>query len=183
MVAERKLHTVADFEIFITQSENQGRLFELIDGEIVEKMPTEEHGVLAARFAMRFGLFVEDHDLGWVAVEARYRAAGDTKNDRLPDVSFTSKSRKLPLVTQGVVPQLPDLAIEIQSPDDKVKDMRAKVDYYLANGVRMVLLVYPRQRLIEVCTLDDIVYLTENDTFDGGDVLPGFTLLLKLIFK
>jgi hypothetical protein len=44
---KEQIHTVEEFEAFIQRPENADRLFELIDGEIVEKVPTEEHGVLA----------------------------------------------------------------------------------------------------------------------------------------
>ena len=91
MVVEQKSHTVADFEAFIAQPENTDRLFELIDGEIVEKMPTEKHGVIQAEFARILGNFVRPKKLGWVAVEARHHAQGDDQNDRLPDVAFTSR--------------------------------------------------------------------------------------------
>ena len=42
MAVERKL-TVADFDAFIAKPENVDRLFELINGEIVEKVPTQRH--------------------------------------------------------------------------------------------------------------------------------------------
>jgi len=182
MVVEKKLYTVEEFETFITLPENQERLFELIDGEIFEKIPTEEHGVLGADLSRVLGNFVKPRKLGRVAVEARHRAGNDNFNDLLPDVSFTSKERMLPLVKKGAVPQIPDLAIEIQSPNDSVKKMRAKAEYYLANGARMVWLLYPKKRLIEVWTKDDILSLDEDDELDGGDVLSGFKISVREIF-
>jgi Uma2 family endonuclease len=182
MVVERKLYTIAEFEAFIAQPENQDRLFELIDGEIFEKMPTEEHGVLGAGLAHVLLTFVKPRKLGRVAVEARHHAQNDNHNDLLPDVSFTSKERMLTLVKQGTVPQMPDLVIEIQSPGDSLKKMRAKAEYYLANGARMVWMLYPKKHLIEVWTQDDIQILDENDTLDGGDVLPGFKLSVRDVF-
>ena len=113
MVVEKKLYTVAEFEAFLAEPENRDRLFELINGEIVEKMPTEEHGMIAAEIARLLGNFVKPKKLGRVAVEARHRVEKDNHNDLLPDVSFTSQERMLPLVTQGAVPQMPDLAVEI----------------------------------------------------------------------
>lgn len=60
--------------------------------------------------------------------------------------------------------------------------MREKADYYLANGVRLVWLVYPEKHLVVVHTPDTEDILTENDTLDGGDVLPGFKLPVRDIF-
>ena len=182
MVVENKLYTVADFEAFLAQPENQDRLFELINGEIVEKMPTETHGMIQAELARVLGNFVKAGKLGRVVTETRHHAQGDDHSDLLPDVAFTSRERLLPPVDEGAVQQMPDLAIEIQSPNDSLRKMRAKADYYLAHGSRMVLLVIPKKHLVEVCTSDDIQILTEADTLDGGDVLPGFTLPVRDIF-
>ena len=46
MLVKEKEITVEEFEQFLRLPEYQGRLFELINGEIVEKMPTEEHGTI-----------------------------------------------------------------------------------------------------------------------------------------
>lgn len=46
MAIQERLYTVEEFEAFIAEAENVDRLFELIDGEIFEKMPTEEHSLI-----------------------------------------------------------------------------------------------------------------------------------------
>ena len=99
----------------------------------------------------------------------------------MPDISFTSGNR--PLVTEGSVMQMPDLAIEIRSPDDSLKQMREKAEYYLANGSRLVWLVVPGKRYVEVHRPnqeEEIMF--GSDVLDGGDVLPGFTLPIADIF-
>ena len=45
MTTQEKLYTVDEFEQIIAQPENSERLLELVNGEIVEKMPTEEHEI------------------------------------------------------------------------------------------------------------------------------------------
>jgi Uma2 family endonuclease len=124
MVVEKKLYTVDEFEEFLTLPENTDRLYELIEGEIVEKVPTEEHGLIAGNFYAALRDFVKPRKLGRVVIEVRYRKESDNYNSRQPDVSFTRAERLLPVVKQGAVPQLPDLAIEVQSPDDSIKKMR-----------------------------------------------------------
>lgn len=175
MSVEKKLYTVADFEEFLRLPENQGRLFELINGEVIEKLPTQEHGVIAARITIEIGIYLKQNPIGRVGVEVRHRPAEDEHNDRLPDVSFTTGLDK-PLVKEGAVLAMPDLAVEIKSPDDTYKAMRETGDYYLAHGARMVWLIYPEKKVVEVLTPTDRQILTEADTLDGGDVLPGFKL-------
>lgn len=184
MDAVRKLITIAEFEKFVDAPDNSERLFELIDGEIFEKMPTEEHGYVGARFVIRLGAFVEPNRLGRITVEARHRIPQDDQNSYLPDIAFTSEARKLPLVKKGNVPQMPDLAIDIKSPTDSATKLRRKAAYYLENGAKMVWLVFPEKRCIEVYTAEeDLFILYEHDELTGGDVLPGFTITVADLFE
>ena len=180
-------YTLDEFEAFIALPENADRRFELIDGEIVEKVPTEEHGVIISIINGEIYVYLKDNPIGRVAVEARHKMPEDRRNSRIPDLAFTSAERALPITRKGAVPQMPDLAVEVKSPDDSIGLMRAKAAFYLENGTRMVWLVYPDQRLVEVYRPDvDIVLLVDNeerhDVLDGSDVLPGFSIALQSIF-
>lgn len=184
---QTKPHTIEEFEQFISLPENADRRFELIDGEIVENVPTEEHGVIVSIISGEIYAFLKKNPIGRVAVEARYRNPEDRHNSRIPDVAFTSAERALPVTRKGAVPQMPDLAVEIKSPDDSVKLLRAKAAYYLANGARMVWVIFPELRLVEVYQPDaDVLLLIDSelrqDTLDGAEVLPGFLLPLQDIF-
>jgi Uma2 family endonuclease len=180
MAVERRLYTVEEFEQYADAPENAHRLLELIDGEIREKMPTEQHGLIAVIIAAALALFAHPRKLGRVTSETRYRKPGEKRNARIPDVSFSSAKR--PIVEKGSVPEYPDLAVEIQSPVDSLKEMREEARFYLANGSRLVWLVIPEKRLIEVYTADVEDVLTENDTLTGGDVLTGFALPVRDVF-
>lgn len=173
--------TIDEFEQLLTLPENQERLLELINGEVIEKMPTEEHGMIASNINIALGLYVKQHKAGRVGIEVRHRVLDDRLNSRLPDISFTRAQR--PVVKRGSVPHLPDLAIEIKLPDDTVKQFREKADYYLANGVQLVWLVYPQQHMVEVYSLDsDVEILLEGDLLTGSEVLPGFSMPVAEIF-
>ena len=186
MAIQKKFYTAEEFERFASLPENADRRFELINGEIYEKMPTEEHGVIVLRIGSRILVFVETRNLGWVGVEIRHRMPGDKENARLPDISFTSDATRT-LVKKGSVRQMPDLAVEVFSPDDDYQDLQAKAKYYLQNGSRLVWLVYPRSKTVEICTLTDtgdvkIDTVGIDGELDGGDVLPEFTLPVRDIF-
>ena len=78
---------------------------------------------------------------------------------------------------------MPDLAVEIKSPDDSVRQLREKAAYYLANGARLVWLIYPQQRMIEVYDPDaDVEILVEGDLLTGKEVLPDFNLPVAEVF-
>ena len=182
-----KINTIADYEAVVANPANSDRRFELIHGEIVEKLPTEEHGAIAAMIIHLLMAFILPRNLGRVSVEPRHQIPADNHNARLPDLAFTSTERALPIVKKGGVPQMPDLAIEIKSPDDRVREMREKADYYLRNGARMVWLVYPKSHSMEVCTLNpedamQITPLAEDEALQGGDVLPEFSVTVGEFF-
>jgi Uma2 family endonuclease len=186
MAIEKKLYTVEEFERFAERGENRDRLLELIQGEIFEKMPTEEHGVVAANIVAALSNFVKPRKLGRIGVEVRHRMPNDKANSRLPDVSFRSETQT-PIVTKGSVPMMPDLAVEIHSPDDAYQDLDAKARYYLKNGSRLVWIVYPKTRIVKICTLTETGDLHEETVgieakLSGKDVLPGFTLPVSEIF-
>lgn len=184
MVASKKhkLVPIEEFEAFIALPENAERRFELIHGEIIEKVPTEEHSLIVGNLYFVLRTFVDERGLGRVAFEVRRKMPDDRHNARLPDVEFTSKERLLPVVKKGAVPQMPDLAVEVKSPDDKLPKLREKAAYYLANGTRLVWLVYPEKRLVIVLTADSEDILTESDTLTGGEVIPGFEVPVSRIF-
>jgi len=182
MVLQQRLYTIEEFEGFLAQPENKNRLFELINGEIVEKMPTEEHGLATTNIATSLNIYAHQTKLGRVGVEVRHRIPEDRHNSILPDVSFTMA--KQPVVKEGSVPRMPDVAVEVKSPDDTYNEMRDKAKYYLTNGSRMVILVFPEKRFVEVHAPNvDVEILFEHETISGREVLPGFTLAVRDIFK
>ena len=182
MAIERKTITIREFENFLANPENRNHLFELVNGEIVEKVVTQEHGIIAGFFVTELNLYLRQNKIGRVGVEIRHRDVGDEENDRLPDVSFTRDLDK-PMTKVGAVPYMPDLAVEIKSPDDTFKEMREKAHYYLAHGTTLVWLVFPDKRIVEVYSLDEEQVLTESDTLIGGELLPGFSLVVRNIFE
>ncbi|MCE7946481.1 MAG: Uma2 family endonuclease [Chloroflexi bacterium CFX4] len=182
MVTERVRYTVAEFEAFTARPENRDRLFELIDGEIVKKMVAEEHGLIVARLIIILGLYLREHPIGRVGVEISHRTPNDDYNERLPDISFILNNER-PIVRQGAVPAMPELAIEVKTYSQTYKEMHEKAAFYLANGAHAVWLVFPEKRLVETYTLNTHNILLENETLSGGDLLPDFSLSVAEIFQ
>lgn len=181
MVIEQRLYTAAEFEQIADSAENANRLLELINGEIVEKpMPTEEHSLAAGNLFATLWNWNSRHKSGRVHMEVRYRKPEDEHNARIPDIAFSSARR--PLVKQGSVPDMPDLAVEVLSPHQSLKELREKARYFLASGSKLVWLVIPEKRLIEVYAPDNEQVLNDDDTLSGGEVLPGFEMPVRDVF-
>lgn len=173
--------TADEFENFVGRPENMDRLFELIDGEIVEKMPTQLHALIANFFNALLYLYKQKNPVIWAFSEVRVRLPGDKKNNRIPDLAVVLKEGR-DFDPYAPLSYMPDLIIEIQSPSQSDKFMVDKAMYYLAKGTRAVWIVYPDKRLVEVLTTTDRKLLTESHVLDGGEVLPGFTVPVKDIF-
>lgn len=78
---------------------------------------------------------------------------------------------------------MPDLAVAIKPPDDTYMSMRDKAEYSMQHGCLMVWLVYPEKRIVESYQPgQDIDLLVAGDTLSGGEVLPGFTLTVEVVF-
>jgi len=165
--------------------ERTDRLYELVDGVLVEKVMGSPESGLAMLIGRLIGNFAEDHDLGMV-----YGADNPVglmpRLVREPDVSFVSWDR---LPVRGEEPGdpiakwTPDLAVEVISKGNTREEMVRKLTEYFEAGVRLVWYVDPKKRTVKVFTsLEESRVLTEKHTLDGGEVLPGFTLPVKKIF-
>ena len=86
---------------------------------------------------------------------------------------------------EAPIPDLvPDLVVEVISRSNTRKEMDEKLGEYFEKGVRLVWLVRPRTRVVDVYTaVDRFTKLTASTTLDGGDVLPGFSVLVADLFR
>jgi Uma2 family endonuclease len=151
---------------------------------MVEKMPNEEHGSLILLLGGKLLTFAKKNNLGIVTTDALHHVEDDDENAYLPDISFTSFARKKEIIKRGAVPMMPDLAVEIKSPNDTYAEIRRKAIYYIEQGTRLVWLVFPARLKIEVWSAetDEIITLAVHDVLDGGSVLPGFSISVAEIF-
>jgi len=113
-------------------------------------------------------------------VEGRHRAGDDSS--LLPDASYIRDRDTAP--TESSFATVPDLAVEVKSPRDSYKKMRAKAALYLERGAQIVWLVYPEKLEIEVHRQGaEVQILGVENTLDGGDLLPGFAVPVQQIFR
>jgi Uma2 family endonuclease len=101
-----------------------------------------------------------------------------------PDVTWIGKP-KADQITRGITfPELvPDFVIELRSKSDSLKTLRAKMEEYRSNGVRLGWLINPQQQSVEIYRLAQEVEILQSPTaLSGEDVLPGFILDLSSIF-
>jgi hypothetical protein len=146
-----------------------------------------EEGEIAGRIFLRVGLFVEEHGLGRLTnAETGYILKGQSPM-RGPDVGFISIQRAPKGLPKGLVPFAPDLAVEIITPDERVREALLRVERYLEAGTRIIWVVYPDDKCVDVWHRASDGSLVKRQigidgTLDGEDVLPNFRLPLRSIF-
>jgi Uma2 family endonuclease len=147
--------------------------------------PTKaEHGELAGEIGRLIGNFVHAHKLGKVyGAETGFLMEQDPPQVRAADIAFLSRERAQAVRRKQWLPFPPDLAVEIVSEYERAADLRRKARSYLANGTRLLWLIYPDEREIEVHRPGQpLQTLGVEDTLEGGDVLPGFRATVREIF-
>ena len=165
---------------------DDGFRFELVKGELVKTAPAgSEHGKIAMRLGWRLAQHVESQNLGNVyAAETGFQLASNPDTVRAPDVAFVRQERVAEAgEVRGFWPGAPDLAVEVISPGDIYTEVEHKVLDWLQAGTLMVVVVNPRQRIVTLYrSRADIVILTQDDTLDGKDVVPGWSLPIQELF-
>ncbi len=180
--AKNKLLTAED----LLRLSGEGVKGELIRGVLHETVSVGKvHARIAIRIGGEFDRHARSHRLGQVGgSDGGVLIQRNPDTVREPDVYFVSVERlSLDDDSDGYLEVVPELVVEIVSPNDAERDVNEKIGMWLDHGVSMALEVRPAGRAIVVHRPGvPAVTLTGNDVLDGGDVLPGFTLPLSEIF-
>ena len=179
---EAKLLTAED----LLRLDVEGVRGELIRGVLCKTMPTgQEHGEIVVTLSAVLWNFVNPRRLGRLtASDSGVWLERDPDTVREPDIAFFSTT-KAPLGTRvtGYSEVVPDLVVEVASPSESRRGVHDKAHMWLGHGVRVVWVVHPEARTIDVYRPDHAVAtLAEKDVLDGLDVLPDFTCDVSLVF-
>jgi Uma2 family endonuclease len=155
----------------------EGEFCELVDGELVKMSPSFLPEARVVRtILLLLGTFVLQRrlgevfgpDLGYELTPHRVRA---------PDVSFVSAEK---LVAYGNPQEfakvVPDLAVEVISPEVKYSYLQRKIRDYFEAGVRLLWIIDPQMQTVTVYHSPlDLRILTAADALPSEEVLPGFS--------
>jgi Uma2 family endonuclease len=161
--------------------------YELVEGELRTMPPAgEEHGAVIMFLAAPLAQYVRAHNLGIVfGAETGYKLASNPDTVLAPDLAFLRHERfEGAGLLKGYREGAPDLAVEVMSPGDTVKEATEKAGKWLAAGALAVWVVNPKKRTVTVHRAPaDVVVLDEDDELDGGEVVPGFRCKVSEIFS
>jgi len=169
----------------ILKRDAKGRILcELVDACLVEK-PV---GFQESAIALLIGRLL----LNYLAKKPLGVAGGADGPIRLrpglvrePDVSFISwESIGAEELSDKPIGEFPiDLAIEVLSKSNTAKEMARKVDEYFEHGSKMVWIVDPRKKVVDVYrSPTDKKRLAEGQTLTAPKILPGFSIPVRTLF-
>jgi len=190
MATERRLDLDRTYTIdeYMRLAES-GERYELVNGRLSPMSPTSwDHGGITARLTIYLGQHVLGHKLGdMFAAETAFVLDAVTGDVRAADIAFVAASCVSDINSPGPIPFPPDLVVEVISPSDRLTDLRKKARAYQRAGIPLVWVVNPRprQRTVQVYHPADLrpTTLGVEDHLDGEDIVPGFTLPVRVLFR
>ena len=105
---------------------------------------------------------------------------------RSPDAAWVELSRweaLTPEQRKKFPPLAPDFVIELRSATDRLPPLQAKMEEYRSNGVRLGLLIDPKNKQVEIYRPGkEISVLDAPTAIDCSEVMPGFSLSMSEIW-
>ena len=175
----------ATVEDVVRLRNSERRLYELVDGTLVEKAMGWQESFLAGILLQWLNNFLDQHRIG-VATgpDGMTRLFGDTV--RAPDLAFVAWER-MPggRIPKEPVPDLvPNFVIEVLSAGNTYGEMSRKRREYFHAGVELLWMVDHRSRTVTVFrTPLDATVVNEGHNLDGGNVLPGWKVDIADLFS
>jgi Uma2 family endonuclease len=166
---------------------DDGYRYELVDGRLVRMSPVNfDHGRIVMQIGFLLNSHLKQHPVGVIGAEIGFKLATNPDTVRGPDIAFV-RNERVPSSAErrGFVKGPPDVAIEVLSPDDRTREVHAKIEEYLAKGVLLVVVVHPDDKIVEIFRpgVLKITLASPTDVLDLGDVIPGFRCQLREIFQ
>jgi Uma2 family endonuclease len=103
---------------------------------------------------------------------------------RAPDASFVRKDRLPKTRWTKYFPGVPDLAVEVLSPDDTKREVAEKVNMWLVHGTISCWVADPNTRTLTIYrSAQKPIRLTTSNRVKNEPALPGLVLPISKIFK
>jgi Uma2 family endonuclease len=180
-ITPKRLVTPAELETMPDQAR-----FELVDGELVERKVSALSSLVELKILVILAVYCQKTNLGelWPSSLGCRCFPGRPDKIRRPDGTFVRRERLAPgYLRQGFLTIVPDLVVEVLSPNDTAYEVREKTEDYLGAGVLLVWNVDPEARIVEIHRRDGTVTkLHASDEITGEDVLPGFSCRVEAFF-
>jgi Uma2 family endonuclease len=159
---------------------------EIIYGELITMSPAgAEHGQIVGVITAQLTNHVRPRQLGLVlAGDVGFLLARDPDLLRAPDVAFVRAERVARGLPRTYFPGAPDIAVEVVSPGDALREVGEKVAVWLAHGAASVWVADPATMTITLHRTGQTPRrFILGDTFRDEATLPGFTMEVGPVFR
>jgi Uma2 family endonuclease len=180
-----KKMTAEEFYEWANRPENEGKRYELENGEVAEmSSPGEAHAlvcwfaikVLTNYLTRRGRGHLLTNDCGLVV-----RRNPDTV--RGPDVMAFLDDLTLGQARRGHTDRIPQLVVEVRSPTDRQGKTLRRIEQYHKRGVPLVWLLDPEELTVTVFRPNEFPkVLDDTDELTGNGVLPDFSCRVADLF-
>jgi Uma2 family endonuclease len=172
-----------EFWEWCQRPENQGKRLELERGEVVEmSSPGELHGLLCGWISHLLWAYVLRRRAGGVAGKTGLVVEEGPDTVRGPDVILFAESVPLEKLSPRHSRRIPQLVVEVLSPNDKTNKVNWRLSQYLRRGVPVVWLVDPDTRTVAVYRPGQIHQVLEEADDLTNDVLADLRLKVADLF-
>ena len=181
------LKTRVSLETFLAEPErDEAPYLELMDGEVYEKpVGGRIHSRIVSFLMLELGIYLRRTREAWADTELRHSVPG-REWVFLPDVSATRQERQsAPPAgsSNAAVEILPDLAIEVLSPDDRFSRITRKVAHYMESGVRLLWVIDPEAETVTVFRPGEpAAVFSAPEKLSATPVLESFELDFEALF-
>src|SRR5262245_57430783 len=137
--------TAEEFYDWVNSPENAGRHYELERGEVVEvSRPGEKHGVVCINTGYLLGGYIRQRRQGSACGnDTGIVWERDPDVVRGPDVVYYAVNRYFDELNPKFAEEIPLLAVEVVSPNDRPGKISLRVEQFLGWGVAMVWVIDP----------------------------------------
>jgi Uma2 family endonuclease len=157
---------------------------EYADGMVTQKVsPKGRHSRLQIKLGQWFDTWAEPRELASAFTELRTTFGG---RSYVPDVAVYRWDRFSGPFGEIVPDEFfepPDIAVEIVSPEQRVRSLVRKCEWYVASGVPLALVADPETFVVIVFRPSvPPATLTGDDVVEFGPVLPGLQISVNQLF-
>lgn len=167
---------------------DQGKGFELVDGELQDMNVSSLSSFTAGEVYGQLRDHVRPRNLGWVFPEGHSYCCfpDDPDKVRRADTAFHSLARltHAQVAAEGHCTVVPDLVVEVVSPNDLAYEVSRKQAEWLEAGAKLVWIIHPVRQTIHAYRADGTVTLfNRTDTLTADPVLPDFRVPVADLFR
>ena len=172
----QRLLTAADLAALPSRLPTGDVNYELRHGVlIIMSPPSNQHGRTICNLVIAIGSRINNQQLGEMTSNAGLILSRDPDDVTAPDMAvYLNHTLPIQSSPEGYSITIPDLVAEVRSKNDWQPEIDDKVERYLRAGVKLVLIVDPARRAVQIYRpVQPPVLLGASDTIDISDLIPG----------